>query len=81
MIFFVVKKKFRPPPAVDPQLINQFAMFMESGIIPELRSVIISHIYGTNIPEMYRDCQEQWEEMATLRDEKLYNSEYFANQV
>ena len=77
-IFLVVKKKPRPPPTVDPQLIVQFTRMMETLTSPDLQSVIAANIQGL---KRNREYQDQWEEWIRSRDQNYYDPEFFANRV
>ncbi|XP_044231693.1 uncharacterized protein LOC122998769 [Thunnus albacares] len=73
-----VKKKPRPPPTVDPQLIVQFTRMMENLTSPDLQSVMAAYKQGF---KRNREYQDQWEEWIRSRDRNYYDPEYYANQV
>ncbi|XP_044231603.1 uncharacterized protein LOC122998707 [Thunnus albacares] len=73
-----VKKKPRPPPTVDPQLIEQFTRMMETLTSPDLQSVIAANIQGL---KRNREYQDQWEEWIRSRNRNYYDPNFFANQV
>ena len=49
-------------------------------ISPELKSVLASMIYGSNIPEKYKDNEKLLKETIALEDKEKYDLEFYGKR-
>ncbi|XP_029983503.1 major histocompatibility complex class I-related gene protein-like isoform X1 [Sphaeramia orbicularis] len=67
-------KKIPVPKKLDPQMMR----FIEDSLSPELKNIALSFVFGSNIPEKYKESLEEWAKRMKEKDLNYYDPDYFA---
>ncbi|XP_071315420.1 IgG receptor FcRn large subunit p51-like isoform X2 [Trachinotus anak] len=78
MCLLKFKRKPRPRPPADPHLVEQFTRIVESVMSPDLQSVMVSFIQGS---EINREYQDRWEVNISRTQQNHYDPENFAHLI
>lgn len=77
----IIKMRKRPrAPPPRPELKEQFETILQSSTLPpEIRSILLSVLHGSNTPDIHRESQIQWLEMKER--ENYYDPEFYGGWV
>lgn len=70
------EKKIPVPKKLDTQLLR----FTEDSSSPELKNLALAFVYGSNVPEKYKEPLEEWNKRMREKHQNFYDSDYFAGK-